>query len=128
MPVPVPVQSAPLQQRGGPPFDCGVHLNPGAHCPRASQRQPLPPTIQVDATPPPGLPPASLVPLAPSPLDPNDDEPPESEPLKLGPASPTELAAPSPEELPQAAKVSAPTVTTRPTTRGLPELTRIRRV
>jgi hypothetical protein len=65
-----------------------------------------------------------LVPLLPPspPLDPNPDVP------ELAPLEPPELD-PSPEELPQAAKVSAlaPTAITRPSTRGLTELERIRR-
>jgi len=120
MPVPVPAQLDPLQQRGGPPF-CGAHVNPGVHCPRESHRQPWLPTMQVAATPPPEL---LLLPLVPPllpltlllpllPLDPNAP--------KLEPELPVLLPVPPPAPLepPQAAKVSAlaPMIQTRPTTR-----------
>jgi hypothetical protein len=62
MPPDGPVQFDPLQHRGAPPC-CGVHVDPGAHCPRESQRQPWLPTMQVAATPPPG--PPLLPPLVP---------------------------------------------------------------
>src|SRR4029077_17256617 len=46
MPLVEPVQVVPLQQRLGCPVPFGVHVSPGAHCPRESQRQPWPPAIQ----------------------------------------------------------------------------------
>src|SRR5579863_9398842 len=78
MPVVEPVQVDPLQQRLGCPLPFGVHVSPGAHCPRESQRQPWLPAIQVEVTPvvpkPPELlleepPPLELLELPPKPLE-----------------------------------------------------------
>jgi hypothetical protein len=118
IPLPVPEQSAPLQQRGVPPA-CGVHLDGGAHCPRESQRQPWLPTMQVDTTPPLELPP--LLPLLPLLLPASPPSVPEAPELpaaspELDPSPPKLLPEPL---LPQAAKVSAlaPMATARPITR-----------
>src|SRR5262245_52502525 len=86
MPPPEPAQFDPLQQRGGP-FGCGVHVSPGAHCPRESQRQPWLPTMQVAGTPGPG--PPLLLPLVPLLLPLLPPSPP-----RMSPELPPELAPP----------------------------------
>lgn len=48
---PVGTQFPPLQHRLGLGGDCGVQVNPGAHAPVESQRQPWLPTMHVAATP-----------------------------------------------------------------------------
>jgi hypothetical protein len=51
LPLPVVVQSLPVQQRLGPGEGCGVHVRPGAQLPVESQRQPCVPTMHVAVTP-----------------------------------------------------------------------------
>src|SRR5579864_8936369 len=78
MPLVEPAQFDPLQQRLGCPAPFGVHVSPGAHCPRESQRHPWLPAIHVEVTPmvpePPELllevlPPLELLELPPKPLE-----------------------------------------------------------
>ena len=93
---PAGAQFDPLQQRLGLGGVCGVHVNPGAHPPVESQRQPWVPTMHVELTPsvPELAPPLELEELSPElPLE----DPPPSLPRRLGPPS----LLPFPPLLPQ---------------------------
>jgi hypothetical protein len=100
---PVGVQFGPLQHRGGLGADCGVQVNPEAHPPVESQRQPWLPTMHVELTP-------SVPEPVPEPLEPV--EPPEL-PLELLP--PVKLPVPPLDDDPELPQAHTPTTRTSDT-------------
>src|SRR5215471_4447985 len=101
---PVGAQFAPLQHRLGLGGDCGVQVNPGAHAPVESQRQPWLPAMHVEPTPS-VPPPGAGAPSGRRPLDPSPFNPPSS-PITFGLVLESGLALP--QEAVTAAAAKAP--------------------